>query len=283
MWDVIGRGDVSMGLGDDRPGRIVNQPGGVALNIAVALRRFGLAPILLGAVGRDAEGTALIEVCAALGLETAHVLRPADLPTDRYIAIEAAGQLIAAMADAHTLEAAGAAILAPLRDGPLGTRDAPYRGPVALDGNLTGSLLAEIAQSPDLAEADLRVAPASPGKVMRLRPFLGHGAAMLYLNLEEASLLCEAHFDSAPEAAATLVARGARRVMVTHGSGPACDGDARALVIGQPPAITVRHVTGAGDRFMAAHIAAELAGADREGALNRALIAAARHVSGDLT
>ncbi len=40
-------------------------------------------------------------------------------------------------------------------------------------------------------------------------------------------------------------------------------------------------VTGAGDTFMAAHIASELSGADRDAALGRALRAAAAYVSGD--
>jgi pseudouridine kinase len=43
----------------------------------------------------------------------------------------------------------------------------------------------------------------------------------------------------------------------------------------------VTRVTGAGDTFMAAHIAAELEGSDRAAALERALKAAARYVSGE--
>lgn len=44
LWDVIGRSDRSMRLGSDVPGRIVRVPGGVAMNIAMALSRFGLQP-----------------------------------------------------------------------------------------------------------------------------------------------------------------------------------------------------------------------------------------------
>jgi len=43
----------------------------------------------------------------------------------------------------------------------------------------------------------------------------------------------------------------------------------------------VTRVTGAGDTFMAAHIAAEWDGADRQAALEFALQAAADYVSGD--
>ena len=47
-----------------------------------------------------------------------------------------------------------------------------------------------------------------------------------------------------------------------------------------PPAVTVARVTGAGDCFLAAHLAAELAGQPREAALRQAVQAAAAHVSG---
>lgn len=70
---------------------------------------------------------------------------------------------------------------------------------VALDGNLTVALLSEIAHSPLFARADLRVAPASPGKAERLLPLLHHPRATLYVNLEEASLIGKANYADAPE------------------------------------------------------------------------------------
>jgi sugar/nucleoside kinase (ribokinase family) len=48
-----------------------------------------------------------------------------------------------------------------------------------------------------------------------------------------------------------------------------------------PPEVMVTRVTGAGDTFMAAHIAAEARGADRPAALDAALQAAALHIAGD--
>ncbi|WP_422028600.1 PfkB family carbohydrate kinase [Roseovarius sp.] len=282
LWDVIGRSASVMRQGSDVPGRITRLPGGVALNIAMTLLRFGLRPVLLSAVGRDRQGEELLARCAAMGMETAHVYRSDDLPTDRYMAVEGANGLIAAIADAHTLEAAGPRILEPLRDGRLAQENKPYTGPVALDGNLTAELLSEIARSPLFATADLRVAPASPGKAERLLPFLQHARGTLYVNLEEAGLLCQQPFATAPEAAHGLLKRGARRAIVTDGGNPAADGLGDRVLTGQPPQVLVTRVTGAGDTFMAAHIAAETAGADRATALTRALDAAAIHVSGDM-
>ncbi|MCB1335216.1 MAG: kinase [Roseivivax sp.] len=281
LWDVIGRSASAMRLGSDVPGRITRLPGGVALNIAMALARSGHAPALLTAVGRDEAGETLIAACQRLGLVTDYVYRSIDLPTDVYLAVEGANGLIAAIADAHSLEAAGPRILTALHNGALGSADTPYTGVIALDGNLTAALLADIARDPCFARADLRIAPASPGKAERLLPFLGGGPGTLYVNLEEAGLLCRASFDTAPEAAAALVARGARRALVTDGGKPTADATAGGVIEAAPPQVLVTRVTGAGDTFMAAHISAELRGRSRTEALTDALQVAAAYVSGD--
>lgn len=283
LWDVIGRAPTQMRLGSDVPGRITRLPGGVAFNIAQTLARFGLRPALLSAIGQDPEGDDLVNHATAMGMETAFLYRSADLPTDRYMAIEGANGLIAAIADAHSLEAAGAKILAPLGDGRLGRAEAPFAGAIALDGNLTTALLAEIAGSALFSRADLRVAPASPGKAERLLPLLAHPNAVFYVNLEEAGILCQQRFDCSREAAIALVARGAARAMVTDGARDSTD--ARR---GMPPhtrparEVQVARVTGAGDTFMAAHIVAELRGADPHQALSRAQDAAAAYVAGEI-
>lgn len=280
LWDVIGRSSAVMRLGSDVPGRITRLPGGVALNIAMMLARFGMRPALLSCIGRDSQGEDLMAACRHLGLDTAMVYRSDDLPTDRYMAIEGANGLIAAVADAHSLEAAGARILLPFEDGRL---PSPYAGLVALDGNLTLGMLSDIAVSPVFAGADLRVAPASPGKADRLRPLIGHAGATFYVNCEEAGLLCQAEFADAAAAAAGMVTRGAARAVVTDGGRMAAEAvRGQAVLTGAPPPVMVTRVTGAGDTFMAAHIAAEARGADRAEALAEAIHRAAVYVSGEI-
>lgn len=282
LWDVIGRSGAAMRVGSDVPGRITRLPGGVAMNIAMTVRRFGLHPILLTAIGRDEEGEELIAAAMRLGMETGLVYRSDDLPTDIYMAVEGANGLIAAIADAHSLEAAGDKVLRPLADGRLGSADTPYAGLIALDGNLTEGLLAEIAQSPLFAAADLRVAPASPGKAERLLPLLACPQATIYVNLEEAGLLCQARFETAEEAVGTMLERGAANVLVTDGGQTAAHGSEAGIITADPQRVLVTRVTGAGDTFMAAHIAAEARGEGREAALRTALTAAADYVSGDV-
>lgn len=281
LWDIIGRSASHMRQGSDVPGRITRLPGGVALNVAMTLMRFGMTPVLLTAIGRDPEGDELISACEGHGLITSHIYRSDDLPTDRYMAVEGANGLIAAIADAHSLEMAGAKILTPLQDGRLGSAEAPFQGFAVLDGNLTLSLLEDIAISPLFAQADLRVAPASPGKAERLLPFLAHDGATLYVNLEEAGLLCQRSFETSAQAAEGLLDRGAKRALVTDGGRSASDASSYGIITQTPPEVLVTRVTGAGDTFMAAHIAAEANGADYPTALNSALQAAAAYVSGE--
>jgi sugar/nucleoside kinase (ribokinase family) len=152
---------------------------------------------------------------------------------------------------------------------------------VALDGNLTLDLLNQMARSPLLAEADLRVAPASPGKALRLSPFMLARRGTLYVNLEEAGLLCQTGFSHSAEAAKGLLQRGALRVVVTDGAADTTVGSEAGLLTRRPPEVTVTRITGAGDTFMAAHIAAEQRGQSAEDALTAALSAAALYVSGE--
>jgi sugar/nucleoside kinase (ribokinase family) len=282
LWDVIGRSSSVMRVGSDVPGRITRLPGGVAMNIAMTLRRFGMAPVLLTTIGRDPAGDELIRAAHQLGLNTDHVYRSEDLPTDQYMAVEGANGVIAAIADAHSLEAVGDKILTPLSNGRFGDSDTPYAGKIALDGNLTEMLLAEIAMSPLFARADIRIAPASPGKAERLLPLLAMKNATVYVNLEEAGLLCHRSFTTAAEAASSLLARGAAEVLVTDGGREAAHARADGILTAEPPNVLVTRVTGAGDTFMAAHIAAQARGEAPQQALTTALDAAAAYVSGDV-
>jgi len=280
LWDVIGRSTQAMQAGSDVPGRVTRLPGGVAMNIAMTLRRFDLRPALLSVVGQDSEGIELIRKAEALDLNMNFLYRSEDLPTDQYLAIEGSNGMIAAVADAHSLEAVGDKILAPLENGLLGTAERPFEGLIALDGNLTLALLAQIAASPLFTKCDLRIAPASPGKAERLLPLLEHKGATLYVNVEEAELLCQQSFSDAQVAAQTLVARGSNRVLVTHGPKVAALADSQVCVLAAPPAVLPSRVTGAGDTFMAAHIAAELRGLRGVKALQSASNSAAAYVAG---
>ena len=277
LWDIIGRATPQMRVGSDVPGRITRLPGGVALNIAMAVKAYGLSPALLSAVGRDEEGADLVKACDRMGMITDHLYRSEDLPTDRYMAIEGGNGLIAAVADAHSLEAAGDKILRPLMEGALTGWD----GLISLDGNLTLALLETISRSDVFKAADLRIAPASPGKAERLIPFLGHPSATLYVNLEEAGLILHRAFETSENAARALVDRGVFRAVVTNGPNAATVAAQDYVITQTPPEVIVARITGAGDTFMAAHIAAEVSGMTGQASLEQALKATAIYISGE--
>lgn len=297
VWDVIGRAETTAPAnevapnrrttplsvdGFDLPGRVLRRPGGVAMNLAAALEGHGLRCAILSQVGSDADGTALILAAQARGVQTRWIDPTPDLPTGQYVALEAEGRLVGAVADTAGLEAAGPRILAPLADGRLGSATDPFDGIIALDGNLAESVLAALAASALFAAADLRICPASPAKAARLAPLLGHPRATFYLNLAEASALAGRRFADARGAAQALVSDGARRVLVTDGPRPAAEALAGAAILrGVPKPVRVLRVTGAGDALMAAHIAAEFRGAARPLAFDAALAAATEHVATD--
>jgi pseudouridine kinase len=280
LWDVIGRATIDMEAGSDNAGRITRLPGGVAMNIAMALRKHDIDCALLTALGRDDEGDGLIKAAQDRGLVTDFIFRSEKLPTDIYMAVEGANGLIAAIADASSLEAAGTDILIPLMDGSLSDGNG-WHGTVVVDGNLTVALLDKIAQSTSLQGADLRIAPASPGKAERLRVFFERQVGMVYVNQKEAQLIADVTFSSSEQAAQGLLALGIPRVLVTDGSNQTAYGDRDEILVAQPPAVKVSRVTGAGDVLMAAHIAAELGGKSKQAALDHALNFAADYVSGD--
>lgn len=279
LWDIIGHTDQVMKAGQDVGGHITRLPGGVALNIAMALKEFGLDVALLSSVGRDAEGDNLIHLADEMGLVTAFVHRSHSLPTDRYMAIEGENGLIAAIADAHSLEAAGAEILAPLLNGELASVKSPWQGVAVLDGNLTETILSEIADGALFRDADLRIAPASPGKAARLASFIGNSHATLYLNLAEANILTNQNCSDTKSGAQALIAMGLERVVVTNGSESASIADRNSQLNQTPPVVKPVRITGAGDAFMAAHIAAELNGQTGEAALSAALKFTANYIS----
>ena len=125
----------------------------------------------------------------------------------------------------------------------------------------------------------LRVAPASPGKAERIAPFLNHQATTLYVNLEEAGLLLHCKFAQTAEAAEALCQQGLLRAVVTDGPRAASVCGPHGVETLTPPEVLVTRVTGAGDTFMAAHIAAEIQ--THTCPLARALEAAATYISGE--
>lgn len=279
LWDVLAAASRSMKIGDDIPGTIIRRPGGVALNVAVALAAHGVTPTLLATIGADSDGDTLVALLDAQGVDCRHVLRTAD-PTDSYLVIESpGGDIFGAIADCAGLERAETAVLAPALSGAL----APFDGEAVVDGNLPDSVLARLHDL--LPQARLSLVPASPGKAARLRQPIKRGHAAIYVNKSEAEIICESAFADSASAACALVEMGARFALVTNSAAPASLANAAHCITRTPPKVNSISTTGAGDVVLAAHFAARLASPDPDSEaamtaqLTAALDAAAAHIT----
>ena len=280
LWDIIGRSPCAMSSGSDKPGKIIKIPGGVALNLAMALQKNGFNSSLLSAIGADDDGDQLIEQIKLRGIDTEHIYRAKSFPTDKYMAVEGSNGLIGAIADTHTLERCEKYILSPLKNGKLYKLHEPWAGIIVLDGNLTENLLNKINSDPLFRNIDLRIAPASPGKAARLRTCLNGNVRTVYMNLEEANLIVNQNFNESCSAAIALLNAGFKRAVVTNGGNKVTVAEKDSQITITPPNVDVVRVTGAGDVFMASHIQAELIGKQKETAINFALNQTAKYISG---
>jgi sugar/nucleoside kinase (ribokinase family) len=82
-WDVVVRGLPALPRwGQEVEGHGNAQaPGGQGYNLAAALAALGVAPRLVGAVGRDATGAAMLAASRTAGIDVAGVLEDAEEPT----------------------------------------------------------------------------------------------------------------------------------------------------------------------------------------------------------
>lgn len=282
LWDIIASASCEMQPGNDVAGIIRRRPGGVALNIALALVKRGQPAALLTTIGNDAQGDELITELVAAGVDCQYVTRIDD-PTDNYLAIETtAGVVFGAIADCASLENAGEIILAPVRDGRLAAADTPWQGSVIIDGNLPVSTLESIAENRDFYEAHLSFVPASPGKAERMRAALKAQSGTLFVNKGEAEILCNRTFATSGDASERLRQLGAFRAIVTDGPNESALSDENGTFSVLPPKVEARTTTGAGDVFLATFIGAEIAStlALRE-IMETAVKAAADHVMKD--
>ena len=280
LWDVIGRTNQSIRRGNDVGGIIKRIPGGVAFNIAQNLVNLKMNPCLLGFLGNDSAGIQLASYCKNLGINTDYIYRSDNFTTDNYLAIEDKEGVVAAIADAHSLESVGYEILKPLKNKKFSNSLKTDRLPLIVDGNLKSDLLNNLAADSFYEKFDLKIVPASPGKASRLTPFITKGNVTLYLNLSEAKVLCGLNFSDTVSAAIELINYGVGKVIITNGQNTVSMASRATGVLSVTPSkIRVKRLTGAGDAFLAAHVKAEMLKYDPEQCLEFAVEESARYIS----
>lgn len=279
-WDTIAKSDGPLAEGRDQPGTVERRIGGVAFNIASALRVFGHRSKLVGAVGSGSDGDVLLQEIGTLGIGTKGILRSARPESDGYVAIEAGGRVIGAVADCRSLESVGSKLLRRLAEDLSAKPVGSERPHVVIDGNLPREVLSLVGNGSALNGTILSAVAASTGKIERMLSLRGRKDMTLYVNRTEAELLTGGIYASSADAAKCLVQMGFERAVVTNGTKPTADASGRHVFEAKPRPAIARILTGAGDRFAAAHISARLRREDRAQALSNACDLAAAYVAG---
>ena len=275
LWDIIGYSITPLARGDDKEGIISKQPGGVAMNLAVRLSKYGITPAIISALGDDTEGLELIEICKKHSIIYDDILVCPERRTDFYMAIEDPDGVALAIADTRLLTENKGKVLNPLISG----RYKNWNSPIILDSNLSDEVLEELRYNSAFKNSDFRLAPGSPSKVDRLIMFLTHSGSSIYLNLKEANYILRKTFQSSVDAALEILSYGLNSVLVTNGEGTACFAQGNELIKLKPPTVKVSKLTGAGDVLMATHITKLLERSSNYDAMSFALEETSKFIS----
>lgn len=258
-------------------------PGGAPFNVACHLAVFGLAPLLLSRIGKDAAGRQLEAAARHCGLALEGVQTDTRWGTPRVLVCERDGRhsfrIPAELAFDHLdADAATRAVVSRLTPG---TEGWLYHGTLALRAAATRRALAAVRDSGEwrvFVDLNWREAGPSPTQILsRL-----HGIEVLKLSEAELTRVLgwlqlappsEARPDEGSmhsSLAALAEHTGARWILVTHGGEGAAlwDGAGRchASIAATAPTRLVDTV-GAGDAFSACMLAALLRGKDAAEAL----------------
>ena len=257
-WDTVGKTDLHIVAGNDLPGGIETNVGGVAANIAIALaNQISSHPefevILLSSTGNDQKSDLLLSTLSMQHkINCKYVIREEGAP-DGYVCIESKGELFSAIASCAQLEKSCLKILASFLDHKKNKKGLLFSDYLIVDSNLTSKAIDYLTFDSAFNHANIIIACASPYKAYKMRSLMVKRLCSIYMNLEEASFILDHTPSNSAEAANKLFELGAKEATVTNGSRQASSRSASGLVSINPKATKSNKTTGAGDAFLAAH------------------------------
>jgi fructokinase len=250
------------GVAIEDASHLVPHPGGAPSNVAFQLAKHGVSVALVTAIGDDPLGARVARALADQGVDTSRIARRPGLRTGlTLVEVDATGER------RFTPWRTGSADLT-LRVDEVGSLDGVrlfHHGTVSLreaparDATFDAVRRAKAAGA--LVSADINLRPGmypDPDELRAAAEAARQTADVLKATVEEAEVI--GAVGGALSAARDLVARGAQLAMITDGPRPAALATAAHAVEVTPPAVAVVDATGAGDAFVAAALAALLAG-----------------------
>jgi pseudouridine kinase len=251
--DVKGRPKSELEWEAANLGRVSNNVGGVARNIAENLARLEVETVLLTAVGKDSAGRRVIRKCEMAGIDCQYIRVIPHVRTGTYMALlTPSGDLMTAISDFSVMESVDSDYL---HEHEHLFEDAAM---VVMDATLSIPALATLFELSDRYQVRVCVDPTTPALAANLCDYIDR-IYMVSPNAAETTALCglkdAAHdHETATNAARHLVSLGAKVAVVTLGERGLAYADGSGG--GYLSAISTRVVdpTGAGDAFSGAVI-----------------------------
>lgn len=242
--DTIARISTETVPGSSNPGVTRTGHGGVGRNVAENLARLGSPVRMVGVVGDDPAGAALLAHLDVLDIDLTGVRRSGACATGTYTAVlDHTGDLLIGVAD---MAATDSLLPEHVSSGTL--RGAGW---LVLDGNLPPETVAHCLALADEQDVPVVLDPVGVAKAARL----GKLAALHTFTPNRAELIAWAGTDDIDAARAKAHAQGVEVVWLREGMAGSTlhTGDDRTTRLQLPPADVV-DVTGAGDSMLAAYV-----------------------------
>jgi len=230
--------------GTSNPAQGSRSFGGVARNVIENLARLGVATSLITIIGDDEAGREILRQLRDLGVDTGLISISAADPTAEYVAIlDPANDLALGIANMGVFDQFTMAQF---------ERAWPHLASAAIvfaDCNLPADILAALINRARGANCQVAIDTTSTPKSARL-PHDLTGVDILFTNRDEAEGMLGRALP--PEAAClALREKGAAKVVLTLGRAGCLIAEAGGITRIQPPRVTARDVTGAGDALIA--------------------------------